>query len=70
MDQKPDLAMNSTPHINRSRVRRTALELAASMRAQKFTRVGQSFLDRIEAKIRVAIAEEVRLHPSKGRTLL
>lgn len=62
--------MNTTPHLNRSRVKQTALELAKTTRAQGFTRVGQSFIDRIEAKTRAAIAEEVRLHPSKGKTLL
>lgn len=62
--------MNLTPHLNRSRVKRTALEIAGTTRAKKFTRVGASFLLRIEAKCRAAIAEEVRLHPSKGKTLL
>jgi hypothetical protein len=60
----------NTPHLNASRVRKTALEIAAQTRAQKFTRVGASFLERIEAKTRAAIAEEVRQHPSKGKTLL
>lgn len=60
----------STPHLNQSRVRRTALELAANTRAHKFTRIGKSFLDRIEAQTRVAIEREVRQHPSKGKTLL
>jgi len=62
--------MNLTPHLNRARVKRTALELAAATRGQKFSRVGASFLQRIEARTRAAIAEEVRLHPSKGKTLL
>lgn len=61
--------MNPTPHLNRARVRRTALELAAT-RARKFSRVGSSFLARIEAATRAAIAHEVRIHPSKGKTLL
>jgi len=54
----------------RSAVKQHALELARQTRAQGWTRVGSSFLDRIEAKCRAAIAEEVRLHPSKGKTLL
>jgi bisphosphoglycerate-independent phosphoglycerate mutase (AlkP superfamily) len=33
-------------------------------------RVGMSFVERIEAKVRAAIREEVRIHPSKGKTLL
>lgn len=62
--------MNTTPHLNRAKVKQTALEIAKATRAQGFTRVGLSFLERIEAKTRAAIAEEVRLHPSKGKTLL
>jgi hypothetical protein len=63
--------MNITPHLNRSRVKQTALELAAQLRpANKFARVGQSFVDRIEAATRRAIASEVKTHPSKGKTLL
>ncbi len=62
--------MNPTPHLNRSKVKQTALEIAGLTRAQKFTRVGITFLERIEAQTRAAIAEEVRRHPSKGKTLL
>jgi len=63
--------INTTPHLNRSKVKRTALEIAAVIRpANKFTRVGMSFIERIEAKVRAAIREEVRIHPSKGKTLL
>ena len=38
--------INTTPHLCRSKVKKTALEIAA------------------------AIREEVRIHPSKGKTLL
>jgi hypothetical protein len=63
--------MNTTPHLNRSRVKQTALEIAGMIRpANKFARVGSSFVERIEAKVRAAIREEVRIHPSKGKTLL
>jgi hypothetical protein len=62
--------MNSTPHIHAKKVRQTALEIAALKRAQGFTRVGASFLLRIEAATRQAIAREVAIHPSKGKTLL
>jgi hypothetical protein len=60
----------TTPHLNRARVKRTALEIAGMTRAQRFIRVGASFLVRIEAKTHAAIIEEVRRHPSKGKTLL
>ena len=64
-------SINTTPHLCRSKVKQTALEIATAIRpANKFSRVGMSFLERIEAKVRVAIREEVRIHPSKGKTLL
>jgi hypothetical protein len=64
-------SINTTPHLCRSKVKQTALEIAAAIRpANKFSRVGMSFVERIEAKVRVAIREEVRIHPSKGKTLL
>ena len=63
--------MNKTPHLNRSKVKETALEYARQFRPfNKWTRVGQSFVDRIEAQTRVAIINEVKAHPSKGKTLL
>ena len=64
-------SINTTPHLCRSKVKQTALEIAAAIRpANKFRRVGMSFVERIEAKVRAAIREEVRIHPSKGKTLL
>jgi hypothetical protein len=63
--------IHTTPHLCRSKVKQTALEMAAAIRpANKFARVGMSFIERIEAKVRAAIREEVRIHPSKGKTLL
>jgi hypothetical protein len=64
-------SINQTPHLNRSKVKQTALEIAKMTRpTNKFSRVGLAFLQRIEAKTMAAIREEVRLHPSKGKTLL
>ncbi len=63
--------LNTTPHLCRSKVKQTALDMAAAIRpANKFTRVGMSFMERIEAKVRATIREEMRIHPSKGKTLL
>jgi hypothetical protein len=62
--------LNTTPHLCRSKVKQTCLEMAAQLRpANHFTRVGMSFLDRIEAATRAAIVSEVKRHPSKGHTL-
>lgn len=63
-------AINPTPHLNRSKVREFALDVARQTRGQKFERVGASFLLRIEAAVKHAIREQVRIHPSKGKTLL
>lgn len=47
------------------------MEIASAIQpANKFSRGGMSFAERIEAKVRAAIREEVRIHPSKGKTLL
>ena len=62
--------MNTTPHLNRSKVKQTALEIAHQLRAQPFTRVGTTFLERIENATRAAIVREVKQHPSIGKTLL
>lgn len=53
----------STAHV-----KAIALSLAKE-RAHEFTRVGQSFLDRIEARTMAAIRAEVAAAPSKGVTL-
>lgn len=53
---------------NQAAVKRRALEVA-QQRAWNPTRVGKSFLDRIEAKVTALIYREVMAHPSKGKTL-
>jgi hypothetical protein len=67
--------INTTPHLCRSRVKRTILEVAAMTRKTsngkpRFTRVGLPFLERIEAAVRAAIKSEVHQHPGVGKTLL
>ena len=66
--------MNPYPHICRSRVKRTALEVAAGHRkmadgSPRFTRVSAQFLEKIEAACRRAITSETHSQPSVGRTL-
>lgn len=64
-------SLNPTPHLNRAKVKQTALEIAGITRpANRFSRVGMSFLQRIEQNLLAAIRSEVRTHPSKGKTLL
>lgn len=61
--------MNSTPFINRSSVRKLALDYSKANRAGRFTRVGKEFFQRIDARVRVMITDEVQRHPSIGKTL-
>lgn len=61
--------MNTTPFINRSSVRRLALDYAKANRAGRFTRVGKEFFTRIDAQVRNMITSEVQRHPSIGKTL-
>lgn len=61
--------MNPTPLLNRAQVRCLALELSQSTRAGKFRRVSGRFLERINDRLRALVAQEVRSHPSLGKTL-
>jgi hypothetical protein len=57
-------------HINAKAVRELALHLASAHRpAQGFTRVSKEFLERVDAKVRNLVLNEVKAHPSKGTTL-
>jgi hypothetical protein len=61
--------MNTTPFINRSSVRRLALDYSKTNRAGKFTRVSKEFFSRIDAQVRNIITAEVQRHPTVGKTL-
>jgi hypothetical protein len=61
--------MNNTPFINRRAVRQLALDYAKANRAGRFTRLGKSFFERIDAKVRNIVTSEVQSHPSIGKTL-
>lgn len=54
---------------NTSKVKQAALDFAKQHRAKAFTRVSQSFLDAIEAEVRLLIQRRVKLQPSVGKTL-
>lgn len=66
--------MNTTPHLCRSRVKQTALDLARVRKLgngqPRFTRVSAAFLERIEGRLRAIIGSEIHQHPSVGRTLM
>ena len=55
--------------LNKSKVREFALQLSTENRGGKFTRVSSDFIDRIEAKLRNIIRQEIHAHPSVGTTL-
>ena len=60
----------STQFLNAKAVKQSALDHAAKTRAHKFERVGATFIARIDAAVRAAVAREIVSHPSKGSTLL
>ena len=58
-----------TPLLNRSKVKRFALDMASN-RAHKFTRVGGEFFLKCEANLKEFIRGYVHRLPSKGKTIL
>jgi hypothetical protein len=57
------------PYINTQNVKQLALDMAKNSGRVRFTRVGESFLDRVEARLRNIIEDEIKRHPSVGVTL-
>jgi len=55
--------------INRAKVKRIALEIAAVERSHKFTRVSKDFLDNVEAELKNVIRSKIKALPSKGKTI-
>lgn len=55
--------------INKAKVREVALTLSRDLRNGKFTRVGNSFFNRLDRRLAELIENEVRRHPSLGVTL-
>ncbi len=60
----------NTPLINRSAVKKAALQLSKDTRAGKFTRVSAEFLERVNAATDAYIRQAVQSHPSVGKTLV
>ncbi len=56
--------------INQSKVRAYALDVATAKRPHLcMTRVSAEYLDRVEARLRAMIREDIERLPSKGRTI-
>lgn len=63
---------SKTKLLNRSAVRDKALAVLKDRRshlADKFTRVGSSFFEAIEAQVTIAIENRILTAPSVGKTL-
>lgn len=57
--------------LNQKAVRELALELAKQHKPfHPFERVGRSFIERIESRVRQVMIAEVKSLPSKGKTIL
>ena len=58
-----------TQLINRSKVKQFAMAVA-DKRAHRFSRVGDAFLLKCEAHLKVFVSQYVNRLPSKGKTIL
>ncbi len=55
--------------LNPAKVRRYALDLAERERHHDFTAVSVEFIQRIDARLRNIIRDEIKRHPSRGKRL-
>ena len=55
--------------LNPVRLRQYALDVAKRERHHEFTAVSVEFIQRIDAKLRNLILDEIKRHPSKGKRL-
>lgn len=56
--------------LNKKAVKEFTLKVAADERpASGFSRVSEKFITRMDAKLREWIRDEVKRHPSKGKTI-
>jgi hypothetical protein len=56
--------------LNKTHVKRRALQYSEEMRNGKFTRVSAEFLADLERLVDRTIQSKVHTHPSKGKTLM
>jgi hypothetical protein len=60
--------------LNKAHLKKRALDIAGSTRRKPngdpmFTRVGQDFIEEIEAETIARVRDKIHRHPSKGSTL-
>ena len=63
-------AERATCLIQKATVKKRALHFSKTLRAGKFTRVSDAWLQMIAAKVDNVIQSEVQRHPTLGKTLL
>lgn len=54
--------------INETRLRNFALS-CAEQRAHRFERVSKEFIERMDARLKAMVADEIKRLPSKGKTI-
>jgi hypothetical protein len=65
----PDEPKTANYLVNPAKVRRYALDLAEKERHHHFTAVSVEFIQRIDARLRNIIRDEIKRHPSRGKRL-
>jgi hypothetical protein len=68
-DKDPNALTNKGFLICPERVRIYALDLAKRERCHSFTAVSVSFIQRIDARLRNIIRDEIHQHPSRGKRI-
>lgn len=55
--------------INKAHVKKFALEISLAKRSGKFKRVGRTFFERLDYKLREYVRREIEMLPSVGQTI-
>lgn len=61
--------MENTNLINRSAVKKLALETAKNSNKESLTRVSAEFVERANAALQAWVTEQVQSHPLEGKTI-
>lgn len=56
--------------LNKTNIKKRALQYSQEMRNGKFTRVSAEFISDLERLLDRTIHSKVHMHPSKGKTLM
>lgn len=61
--------MENTNLINRSAVKKLALETAKNSNKESLTRVSAEFVERANAALQAWVTEQIQSHPLEGKTI-